>query len=93
MTLSPLRLIILGILVYIAYRLIVGDWQKNKIAKEERKKKGGTMPLDDILEEDPVCGKLVPRKQAVTLRQSGKTRYFCSQECCDSYRKEQGERS
>lgn len=90
---SPLRLIILAILLYIAYRLIVGDWQKKKLAKEERRKKSGTMPLDDILEEDPVCGKLVPRQQAVTLQHSGKKRYFCSKECCDSYRKEQGEQS
>lgn len=90
---SPLRLVILGILVYIAYRLIVGDWQKKKLAREERKKKSGTMPLNDILEEDPVCGRLVPRQQAVTLQHNGKTRYFCSDECCNSYRNEQGEHS
>jgi len=91
--LSPLRLIILAILFYIAYRLLVGDWRKNRLAREERRNKGGSMPLDDILEEDPVCGKLVPRQQAVTLQQAGKTRYFCSKECCNSYRKGQGEHS
>jgi len=49
------------------------------------------MPASDILEEDPVCGKLVPRQQAVEYDQNGKVVYFCSQECCKQYRDKTGE--
>lgn len=86
---SPIRILILAILVYIAYRLIFGGnggaVQEQKSKKSEVKK----MPVDDILEEDPVCGKLVPRKQAVHYHHGGKTIYFCSEECCGKYKDDQ----
>lgn len=37
---------------------------------------------------DPVCGTFVTGKDAVRGRFSGKTVYFCSQECLERYRQE-----
>jgi YHS domain-containing protein len=50
------------------------------------------MPASDILEEDPVCKKLVPRQQAVEFEYRGEKYYFCSKECCDTFRTKRGEK-
>ncbi len=90
-TLSPLRIIIIIILLYIAYRLITAGRRKARSVKDAKKKSSRQMPVSDTLEEDPICKKLVPSRQAVTMRLHGNTYYFCSQECCDIFRKSQGE--
>ncbi|MFW2365191.1 MAG: YHS domain-containing protein [Desulforhopalus sp.] len=88
---SPLRIIILAILFYIGYRLLVGGRKKKTSDRIRRDTASREMPTDDILEEDPVCNKLVPRHYAVEYQHHGKTYYFCSKECCDTYRTQQGE--
>ncbi len=87
---SPIRLIIIGILFYIVYRLLVGgrkkepdDQQKGKAFKE--------MPPNDVLVEDPVCKKLVPRQQAVQHHNGEQTFYFCSEKCCQKFISQEGE--
>jgi YHS domain-containing protein len=85
---SPIRILILVILFYIAFRLIFGGKKK-----AETRSTGAGMGTsnEDILEQDPICGKLVPRKQAVTLDVAGKAVYFCSVECSQQYRKKKGD--
>jgi YHS domain-containing protein len=87
--LSPLRILILAILLFILFRLLVGARRKKKgvSAKTHRE-----VPLNDVLEEDPVCHKLVPRQQAIQYQSQGKTYYFCSEKCCTTFSKEQGDR-
>jgi YHS domain-containing protein len=34
---------------------------------------------------DPVCGMAVDRASAVSLRRDGRTLFFCSEDCRDSY--------
>ena len=87
---SPLRIIIIAILVYIGYRLIVGGGKKES-GPSAKVKEPGNIAQDDTLEEDPVCKKLVPRQQAVQLEHNGMTHYFCSKKCCNTYRKNQGD--
>jgi YHS domain-containing protein len=70
--------------------LIVGGSRK-KTASRPADKESGNMGQDDILEEDPICKKLVPRQQAVQFEHNGTTHYFCSKKCCKIYRKNQGE--
>jgi YHS domain-containing protein len=89
--LSPLRIIIIAILIYIGYRLIISGWKKPSVERDRQKKPLGQMPVSDTLEEDPVCKKLVPRKQAVQYEHLGQKHYFCSKECCKIYRTKQGE--
>ncbi|PHR29756.1 MAG: hypothetical protein COA36_02565 [Desulfotalea sp.] len=87
---SPVRIIIIGILLYIGYRLIVGG-SKKKNDPAPKMKEPDNIAQNDTLEEDPVCKKLVPRLRAVQFEHNGKTHYFCSEKCCNTYRKNQGE--
>ncbi len=89
---SPLRLLILAILFYIAYRLLVGGRRHKEVSNDRQKEKPyKEMPADDLLVEDPVCKKLVPRQQAVQHRQAEQTFYFCSEECCQKFISQEGE--
>ena len=87
---SPLRIIIIAILIYIAFRLITGG-KKPSVTRGAKKSSVKEMPVSDTLEEDPVCKKLVPRQQAVLYEYQGKKHYFCSKECCSTFRSTQGE--
>jgi YHS domain-containing protein len=87
---SPLRIIIIAILLYIGYRLIVGSGKK-KSGPSSKAKEPGNIAQTDTLEEDPVCKKLVPRRQAIQFEKDGITHYFCSKKCCNTYRKNQGD--
>ncbi|PID76155.1 MAG: TRASH domain protein [Desulfobacterales bacterium] len=84
---SPLRIIILAILFYIGYRLISGSWKKSSPGRIKDEEHYGAS-TSDVLMEDPVCLKLVPKKQAVTFETNGDTYYFCSRECCREFRKQ-----
>ena len=89
---APLRIIILAILIYIGYRLIVGGMKKKKKPNQTTQgENGGKIPVSDVLEEDPVCKKLVPRQQAIEYQHLEETYYFCSKECCKIFRTQQGE--
>lgn len=38
------------------------------------------------MEKDPVCGMMIdPNDAAATFEHEGKTYYFCSQDCADSF--------
>ena len=90
---SPQRLLILGILLYIAWRLL-RNLIREKIAteaKKQQKTKVAGSGVQDVLVEDPVCHTLIPKHQAIRLRQDGTTYYFCSDKCCDTFTGKQGE--
>lgn len=91
---GPVRILILAVLLYIGYRLIMKNFSKTDNDKKSDKgtaTKGGK--ITDVLVEDPICHKLVPKQQALELELEGQTHYFCSQECCDTYRSEKGDDS
>jgi uncharacterized protein len=78
--LNPLRILILGFLFYIIYRLLTGG------RKKIRKAGHTAVPQPhDVLVEDPVCKVCVPKKQAVILEEDGHNTYFCSQECREKF--------
>lgn len=86
---SPIRIIIIGILLYIGYLLIKGG--TTRAGKDEQDKEPDSISdTSDVLVEDPVCKKLVPRQQAITAEVEDKTLYFCSKECCNTYISEKG---
>ena len=89
--LSPLRLVILAILFYIAYRLLLGGRQKKRVETQQKETTQTEMPVDDVLVEDPVCKKLVPRQQAIQHHHADQIIYFCSRECCRKFISQQGE--
>ncbi len=84
---SPIRLIIIGILLYIGYLLIKGGSKKKSVGTE---KKDSPSELSDVLVECPVCQKLVPRQQAEVLEHEGETIYFCGDECRKEFVSDKG---
>jgi YHS domain-containing protein len=81
---SPIRIVILAILLYIGYLLIKGSLGKKKQV-HGKKKMDIPANVSDVLMEDPVCKKLVPTKQAVQKQHEGETLYFCSEECYNTF--------
>ena len=91
---SPQRLFLLAILLYIAWRLLrslirdtITQQAKTKLRKESEQ---AEETVQDILVEDPVCHTLIPQHQAIRLRHDGETYYFCSDSCCDQFTGEPG---
>lgn len=80
---SPIRLLILGVLCYILFRLIFGP--------KKAQVKSGPAPdkIQDVLVEDPVCHTYVPQSQAISLSFEDRTVHFCSEKCRDSFINEQ----
>jgi YHS domain-containing protein len=85
---TPLRLVIISVLLYIVYRLLVGPRKK----KEDAKKTGASSnsAVQDVLAEDPVCHTYIPKGQAVQLHHDKKMYYFCSDKCCEMFLKQKG---
>ena len=80
-----MRLIILALLVYVAYRLIRG--------LSRSKQEIHTTPDGGVIDEmvqDPVCKTYVPRREAVKKVINGQAVFFCSHECASRYEKEKG---
>ena len=48
--------------------------------------------VEDVLMEDPVCHKLIPKSQAIRLRKDKTTYYFCSEECCKQFVSQEGDK-
>jgi YHS domain-containing protein len=79
---SLTRLVLLGLIAYILYRLIFA-----------RPKQAGpgqaTDSRHDVLVEDPICHTYVPESQAVTLKHQGTILHFCSEKCRDEFKHRQ----
>ena len=94
---GPLRLVIIAGLIYLGYRLLISDWKKKRGGQNEVSSGNAASPdesVEDVLVEDPICHKLVPKQQAIRLKQRGEDgyRYFCSEECCNIYVNQEGEK-
>ena len=86
---TPLRLVIIGILLYILYRLLIGPKKKQKEARENDPS-SSEGAVQDVLAEDPVCHTYIPKGQAVQLHHDKKMYYFCSDKCCEMFLKKKG---
>ncbi len=82
----PFRLLVLAALLYIAWRLL--KMPRRQGQHTERKTAQADSKVEDVLMEDPVCHKLIPKSQAIRLRKNKTTYYFCSEECCDTFTRE-----
>ena len=83
-----IRLVVLAVLAYIAWLLIRGITGGSRTKGRVSGGKGSTAKTahaQDVLVEDPICHRLVPRHQAVRFRRDGITYYFCSDDCCDKF--------
>jgi YHS domain-containing protein len=90
---SPIKILVIAILLYIGYRLLISDWRKKK-GKDGSAQESPDRPVTDVLVEDPICHKLVPKQQAIRLKQKNQEEiiYFCSEECCNRFVSQEGEK-
>ncbi len=86
---SPVRLVIIGALLYILYRLLIGPRKKQGDDKNNSQASSGDA-VQDVLAEDPVCHTYIPKGQAVQLHHDNKMYYFCSDKCCEMFLKQKG---
>jgi YHS domain-containing protein len=87
---SPLRLVILALLFYLGYRLLTGIGKKKSVNKQSDEQY--SLPISDVLVEDPVCHTLIPKGQAIRLQHENQLYYFCSEVCCSRFLSEKGEK-
>jgi YHS domain-containing protein len=85
---TPLRLVIISVLLYIVYRLLVGPRKKKEDAQKTAASSNSA--VQDVLAEDPVCHTYIPKGQAVQLHHDKKMYYFCSDKCCEMFLKQKG---
>ena len=86
---TPLRLVIIAVLLFILYRVLVGPGKKRMRSKSKDGKSAGGA-IQDILVEDPVCHTYIPKGQAVQLHHENNMYYFCSDKCCKEFLKQKG---
>lgn len=77
-----IRLIIIGGLLYFAWRKLKSLAQGNRDSDETA---GNGPAVDGVMLKDPHCGVYFPRREAVPLHADGKTLLFCSAKCRDQY--------
>lgn len=88
----PLRVVILGLLLYILYRLLFGS--RRPLPRRDQQpppSENSLSPAHDVLVQDPVCQIYIPKGQAVVLQGRDTDVYFCSERCRDAFRAQQGE--
>ncbi len=78
-----IRLLIIAALIYIIFRLLTRSLSSKRGHVEPP-------PPDDLLVEDPVCHTYVPQKESESLQVNGTTYYFCSKECLQKFKTNQG---
>ena len=86
---SPLRLAIIGVLLYILFKSLTGPRKRGGYFKKNNPAPGGD-GVQDVLVEDPVCHTYIPKEQAVQLHHDNQMYYFCSDKCCKMFLKQKG---
>ncbi|KPK27861.1 MAG: hypothetical protein AMJ61_04380 [Desulfobacterales bacterium SG8_35_2] len=86
---TPLRLLLISVLLYILYRLIIGP-RKKGIQGRKQSAAASNESVQDVLVEDPVCHTFIPKGQAVQLHHDKQMYYFCSNTCCEMFLKQKG---
>lgn len=79
-----LKFIVIGVALFIIYKLFTGD-KKQKEIKEEQSK--AQMAETGEMVKDPVCGTYVPTDSDIRVKQGDKVHCFCSYECRDEFLK------
>ncbi len=79
-----MRLLILGVLIYICYRSLK-SWIGSHTAIKHSEMGGAVEQVDDVMVKDPVCEVYFPRRNGFRFKMGGQDFYFCSKECRDKY--------
>jgi YHS domain-containing protein len=74
----------IGLLLYIGYRIILSLTSGRKAAETSTKKQH----QGEETHRDPVCGMYVTEENAVIGKHDGQRHYFCSMNCLEKYREQ-----
>ena len=79
-----MRLLVLFLLIYLAYRLFK-NWALPGQSSTETPEQEGLTMVDDVMVKDPFCETYFPKRNGIKKVIGGQTHYFCSTECRDKY--------
>ena len=80
-----LKLIIVGVAIFVVYKLFMGDKQKKQM-KEAKSTKERVAAGEMV--KDPICGTYVEKDGAIRVREGETVHVFCSYECRDKFLKQ-----
>lgn len=79
-----IRLLVVGLLLYIGYRIIISLTSAKKTQTQSAENRD---PGEETY-RDPVCGVYVTEEDAVIGRYDGTRHHFCSMNCLEKYREQ-----
>lgn len=79
-----LKFIIIGLALFIVYKLYMGDKRKKEVEQTKTTEK---KVASGELVKDPVCGTYVNKGGDIRVRDGEKVHVFCSYECRDKFLK------
>jgi len=81
-----MRLLVLMAVIYFGYRALK-SWANRQVAGRTGKsvRRGRAGEITDVMVQDPQCGIYLPQREGIPLTHAGRTLYFCSAECRDTY--------
>ena len=79
-----IRIIILAVVGYVAYRALK-SWMFPNPSPPESVAGRNDGQIDDVMIKDPYCEAYFPKRNAVHLRWDGKDMLFCSTQCKDKF--------
>jgi YHS domain-containing protein len=80
-----IRLLVIGLLLYIGYRIVISLTSAKK-PLATRGENHGSAGVET--HRDPVCGVYVSEETAVIGTHDGQRHYFCSMNCLEKYREQ-----
>jgi len=80
-----LKFIVIGVALFLVYKLFMGDKKKKEMNNAEATKKKAA---SGEMIKDPICGTYVDRDSNIRVKQGEKVHVFCSYECRDKYIKQ-----
>ena len=80
-----LKFIVIGVALFLVYKLFMGDKKKKEMDKTETIK---SKAASGEMIKDPVCGTYVEKDGTIRVKEGEKVHVFCSYECRDKYLKQ-----
>ncbi|WP_319466851.1 transcriptional regulator [uncultured Pseudodesulfovibrio sp.] len=82
-----LKFIVIGVALFLVYKLFMGDKKKREVEKDQDIK---AKVASGEMVKDPICGTYVEKDGNIRVREGEKVHVFCSYECRDKFMKQLG---
>lgn len=80
-----LKFIIIGVALFLMYKLFMGDKKKRQMSKTQETKQ--KVAAGEMV-KDPICGTYVEKDGSIRVKEGEKVHVFCSYECRDKFLKQ-----